>query len=255
MYNIIKNMQIHSLSKKIAILLVVLFSASSIFAKEPKEPRLEDKLTALKKDARVYRDQGLACQRSGDLESALSFYQKSIQLDPTYVVAYNDLGVIYEAKGQVDRAEETYLRAIATDPTYLNSYTNLALLYEGKRDLHRAEEFWEKRAELGSGDDPWTNKANERAEEISLILSKRPLEDLREKEILRLTERVSKPRTVFTYDDKSMSRKHFSKANEFYNKREYAAAVKEALDAQQYDPTNKEIEQFIEKVQLRALSE
>jgi tetratricopeptide (TPR) repeat protein len=176
-------------------------------------------------------------------------------MDSSFATAYNDAGVVYEAKGQIDRAEGAYLKAISIDPAYLSSYANLALLYEGKRDLAKAAEFWKKRAELGSLDDSWTNSARERGEELSLILSKTPLEDLKEKEILGLTKRMSKPRTLFTQDDASLGRMHFMKAHEFYNKRDFASAVKEASDAQQFDLANKEIEEFIEKVQLRALSE
>ncbi len=254
-YNNFKNMHIYSSSKKIAILilaLLVLFFTSLIFAKEP---NIEDKLTVLQKEARLYRDQGLAYQRNGDLEGALSFYQKAVELDPSFAVAFNDLGVIFEAKGQTDRAEESYLRAIAIDPTYLSVYTNLALLYENKRELEKAAAFWKKRAELGSPDDSWTKNARERAGEIGLILSKTPMQDLKEKEILRLTEKMSKPRTQFSRDDLGLARMHFAKAEECFLKRDYATAIKEALDAQQFDPTNEEIEKFIEKVQLRALSE
>jgi len=254
-YNNLKNMHIYSFSKKIVILilaLLALFSTSLIFAKEPNS---EDKLTVLQKEARIYRDQGLACQRNADLVGALSFYQKAVELDPSFAVAFNDIGVVSEARGQIDMAEENYLKAISIDPGYLSAYTNLALLYENQRELKKAAQFWKKRAELGSPDDPWTKNARERAEEISLILSKTPMQDLKEKEILRLTEKMSKPRTPFTRDDLGLARMHFAKAGECFLKRDYATAIKEALDAQQFDPTNEEIEKFIEKVQLRALSE
>ena len=245
-------MHIYSFSKKIAILMLVLFSTSLIFAKEPSP---QEKLIELQKQARLYHDQGLAYQRNGDLDGALSFYQKAIELEPSFAEVFNDIGVIVEAKGQIDRAEENYLKAIAIDPTYLSTYTNLALLYESKRDLEKASYFWKKRAELGPPDDSWTKKAKERADEIDLILSKTPMRDLKEKEILRLTNKMSKPITPFTRDDLGLAHMHFAKAEECFLKRDYATAIKEALDAQQFDPTNEEIEKFIEKVQLRALSE
>lgn len=240
------------LLKKTIFLIILLFSACLAFAKEPSS---EQELTSLQKEARVYRDQGLACQNRGNLDTALNFYQKAVELDSGFAIAYNDLGVVLEAKGQIDRAEAAYRRAIAIDPAYLSSYTNLALLYEEKREIAKAAECWKKRANLGSQDDPWTKNAGERFEELSLILSKTPLEDLKEKEVLGLTEKMSKPRTMFTHEDASLAYKHMMKANEYFERREFAAAVKEALDAQQFDPTNKEIEKFIEKVQLRALSE
>ena len=99
----------------------------------------KNKLSETQAMAREYREQGLAFQRQGDPVTALSFYQKAVELDPAYAVVYNDLGVVYEAMRFIDRAEESYLKAVKLDPEYLSAYTNLALLYENKRDLEKAE--------------------------------------------------------------------------------------------------------------------
>ena len=69
----------------------------------------EKNLSELQKQARSYRAQGLELQCIGNMDAAMSLYQKAIELDPAYPVAYNDLGIIYEAKGLIDRAEESYL--------------------------------------------------------------------------------------------------------------------------------------------------
>lgn len=224
----------------------VLFLAGSLFAKDEKD--------GLYLQARSYRQAGLECQRVGNLSEAMALYQKAVAVDPSYGEVYNDLGVIYEALGSVDKAEECYLKSLKIDPAYTSVYTNLALLYENKRDLEKAAFYWGKRAQIGSSDDPWTQKAASRLKDIRVVLSKNPIADLREQDVIGLMNDVAADKSVIGKDDKTVSRKHFQKAQECFKKGDLATAIKEALDAQYLDPDNKEIEAFIEKAELRALS-
>ncbi|MBU0548288.1 MAG: tetratricopeptide repeat protein [Candidatus Omnitrophica bacterium] len=203
---------------------------------------------AFSDQARKYREEGLENQRVGNLPAAMSLYQKAIALDPAYAVAYNDLGVIYEAAGFTDRAKESYFKAIKVDPAYLSAYTNIALLYEEQRDLERAAFYWAKRAELGSLDDPWTQKAASRFKDIRTVLSNRPVADAREEDILGLIKDVSVYKSVFNKADKVQAQNHLRKANQYYKKRKLTVAIKEALQAQDLDQANSEIKEFIEKI-------
>ncbi len=191
----------------------------------------------------------------GNLDAAMALYQKAVACDPSYAIVHNDLGIVYEAKGMLERAEESYLKAIQTDPHFLSPYSNLAILYENKLDLNKAMIYWEKRAQMGLADDPWTKRARKRLKDIRLVLSDRPLEDIREREVAGFLRDVENKKRVFGEGKKGKSAVLFEKARMSYEAGEYAAAIKEALDAQQLDPSNKEIETFIEQVQLRALSE
>lgn len=212
-----------------------------------------DGLAEIQKQARSYRAQGLQSQGAGDIDTAMSMYQKAVQLDPYYAPAYNDLGVIYEGLGLVDSAEENYLRALQIDPNYLSAYTNLALLYEDKRDLEKAAFYWSKRAELGTLDDSRTQKAITRLRDIRAVLSPRPLSDLREQDVLELMKDVCVYKTTLGQDDLAMAGEHFSRAKDYYKRGKNAAAIKEALDAQYLDPKNEEIETFIEQTRTREL--
>jgi Flp pilus assembly protein TadD len=215
--------------------------------------REEKKLTELQKQARMYRRQGLEMQNTGNLDTAMTLYQKAIELDPNYAMAYNDLGIIYEAKGLIDLAEENYLESIKIDPMFLSTYSNLALLYENKRDLEKAAFYWEKRAQLGALNDPWKQKARQRVADIRSVISKMPLEDAREQEVIGLMKDVAVYKSRLRKDNKALSQEHFEKAKRSYNKGDFVTAIKEALDAQYLDPANEEIEKFIEKAQTRAL--
>ena len=219
-----------------------------------KEQKELESLTQLQLEARAYRDQGLKYQQIGNIDAALGFYQKAIELDSLFAVAYNDLGVIYETKGETDRAEESYLSAIKIDPSYLSACTNLALFYENKRDFNKAAIYWGKRAALGSPEDPWTEKAKKRLEDIQFVSSRTPLRDSREHEVVEFLKEVANKKALLKNDDKALAREHFSKSKKSYDKQDYPTAIKEALDAQQLDPDNPEIQNFIDKAQVRALT-
>ena len=139
--------------------------------------------------------------------------------------------------------------------SYLSSYTNLALLYEERREFGKAAYCWKKRSELGDFNDPWTKKAQKRFEDIRLSFSQNPVKDFEEQDILKLAKDISNEKYILRHDDRALARKHFDNAKSSYAKSNYAKAVKEALDAQYLDPENKDIMEFIEKVQHRALSE
>jgi tetratricopeptide (TPR) repeat protein len=211
-------------------------------------------LTNLQKEARMYRCQGLKLQNAGDLDSAMSLYQKAAVIDPTYAAVFNDMGIIHEARGLTDKAEENYLRCITIEPYFLSAYTNLALLYENTRQIEKAAACWERRASLGSPDDPWTKKASQRYNDIRLVLSDKPFDEAKEQEIVGLMKDVMSRKALLSRDDKALAKSFLKKAKYSYKKGDYVAALKLAVDAGQLDPTNKEIREFEHKVQTRLLS-
>lgn len=230
-------------------------SLCPLFAQnEPVKPAVQNNPNALQEQARQYRQAGLENQRMGNLPAAMSLYQKAIAIDPGYAVAYNDLGVVYEAANFPERAEESYLKSIKIDPDYSSAYTNLALFYENQRDLEKAAYYWAKRSALGSPDDPWAQKAASRLKDIRLVLSNRPIADQREEDVLGLMKDAAVYKSVLNKDDKALAQVHFLKAKQSYNRGDLATAIKEALDAQYLNQNNPEIEAFIEKAELRALS-
>ncbi len=205
------------------------------------------KLTAAIKEA-------LEAQDLDEANPEIKEFIERIDADPASAVAYNDLGVIYEAAGFPDQAEDVYLKAIRFDPTLLSAYVNIALFYEKQRDLEKAEFYWAKRAELGSPENPWKEKAANRVKDIRAVLSSSPVADAREAEVLGLIKDVAKYKSAVNRNDKALSQDHFYKAKQSFNKGDLATAIKEALDAQYLDQDNPEIEAFIEKTELRALS-
>jgi len=250
------------ISKLLLAVLVALFLTSLCGAAEVKKSTTNfnsgktDKqaLSVLREEARRYRQEGYDLQRVGDLDSALTFYQKAIELDKDYAVPYNDLGVISEAKGNDVAAEECYLQAIKIDPEFLSAYTNLALFYENKGDKDKAYTYWKKRAEKGAPEDLWTQKAKQRVGDTDIVNSKDPVGQAREQEILSITSEVKKDKTAIKGNNKTLTQDYFQKAKDAEQKGDDLTALTMAVNASQFDSSNTEIADFIDKIQARLLS-
>jgi len=226
-----------------------------LFAKEPKPFPLAQDLTGSKQEQAIrYRNLGLDCQNAGNLPEALSFYQKSIAIYPNFESVYNDIGVVYEAMGYQDRAEESYLKSVQINPGYVSAYTNLALLYENQRNLDKAAFYWEKRAVLGEPGDLWTKRAANRLKDIRMAISGHPFSDSREEDVLKLMKDVSREKARTNKTDVTLAQERFKQAKLSFKNGDIAKATQEALDAEALDQNNPEIEAFIDKAQLRALT-
>ncbi|MEW6170853.1 MAG: tetratricopeptide repeat protein [Candidatus Omnitrophota bacterium] len=224
----------------LSLILILILGVSLCFA------------SALKEEAIIYRQKGFEAQSSGDLDTAMKFYQKALEFEPYYPGVYNDLGVVFEAKGWNGRAEQFYLKAIEIDPKYTNPYTNLALLYTKKGDLRKASAYWKKRAEMGSPLDPWTIKAQE---EYHKIANAYP--DMKnviiEQEAIELVDTVSRQKQLQAAHPEIAAKENLRRAKYYYKQQEYASALRELLNAQRLDPHNKEINKLIEIIQKKIL--
>jgi superkiller protein 3 len=86
--------------------------------------------------------------KQGELEAAITYYQKAIQLDPKLADAYNGLGVVLYKQGELEAAITYYQKAIQLNPKYAKAYNNLgnALYYQGKLD--EAITYYQKAIQL-----------------------------------------------------------------------------------------------------------
>lgn len=248
----------HTPYRKIQIIALLAFALGYtpfLFAQERfKESALSfDPIVNPPQQARDYRSQGYTMQRAGNLDGAMQMYRKAIEIDPSYVVCYNDLGIIYEEKGLLDQAEDCYLKATKVDPAYPSSYSNLALFYENKRDLTKASYYWQKRLEVGSADDPWTEKAKQHLQDMAALTDVNS-QASREQEVLSLAREVQSERLRTQKDNKELAKVYFNKARLHYRQGNELAAYQEASNAYQLDPDNAQIQEFVDKIKIRQLS-
>lgn len=95
-------------------------------------------------------DVGDRKRSSGSLSTAISYYQKAIQLDPTNAQVYNNLGSVHAQQGNLGRAIELFQKAIDLDSTYTDAFYNLAMAYNEKGKKKQSRELMQRAALLGS---------------------------------------------------------------------------------------------------------
>lgn len=80
---------------------------------------------------------------------SVSAYKRAIELDPRSVDARMGLGEVYEDKGLYKEAIEEYRRVMELEPRHTGALYNLALAYE-KVDPRESASLWERYIELAS---------------------------------------------------------------------------------------------------------
>lgn len=74
--------------------------------------------------ARAHTDLGAAYLQQGKFEIALSEFNESAQIDPSYAPAYNGLGLVYAALGEDAKADANYKKSIELQPKNSESHNN-----------------------------------------------------------------------------------------------------------------------------------
>lgn len=74
--------------------------------------------------ARAHTDLGAAYLQQGKFEIALSEFNESAQIDPSYAPAYNGLGLVYAALGEDAKADANYKKSIGLQPKNSEAHNN-----------------------------------------------------------------------------------------------------------------------------------
>ncbi|MBD3245793.1 MAG: tetratricopeptide repeat protein [Candidatus Omnitrophica bacterium] len=194
---------------------------------------------AMQEQARQYREAGYRHQSAGDLQRALQYYQKAVQMDPTYAEVVNDLGVVYEAMGDLGRAEELYKKTLTIDSSYLPAYTNLAFLYEKKGDVTEATYYWKKRYELGNKGEYWREVARQHLLRLGTYPQIR--QEMLEKKAARLSKEMVYQREQKRLQRNQEAKLHYDIGTNLVINGDYSQALKEFRTALATNPPDKEL--------------
>ncbi len=99
--------------------------------------------------SKAYVNLGVAYADKGNHDNAILYYQKTIELNPQYSKAYINLGLAYYAKGNIDKAIQLYEKAIELNPQYSKAYRNMGTAYNEKGNTKKKVEYYIKAAQLG----------------------------------------------------------------------------------------------------------
>lgn len=199
----------------------------------------------MREEAVDHRNKGYLAHKSGDLDTAMAYYQKAISLDSYYATAHNDLGVLYEEKGWFERAEQEYKKTLEINPNYPNTHSNLALLYEKLGQREKAIFHWAKRSEVGRPNDPWTQRAKER-------LMRFPPEEVERIRTTGLIEEMVQEKEQQIEEDAALASKLREQGLAYYKKGEYGKALTAFEQALKYTPRDNELARLREETESKA---
>jgi tetratricopeptide (TPR) repeat protein len=100
------------------------------------------------KNAAGFVELGWNVEKSGRLEEAFALYNKALEYDPKYAMAYKHRAINYTRRGAFDQAIADFNKAIEYDPKHASSYYNLGNLYMGALDYNKAIDNFSKAIEL-----------------------------------------------------------------------------------------------------------
>ncbi|MCF7875150.1 MAG: tetratricopeptide repeat protein [Candidatus Omnitrophica bacterium] len=200
--------------------------------------------------SRKYRKKGYRLQSMGDLEAALPFYQKAVEIDPGYVQAYNDLGVLYEMEGVLGEAEQYYKQALAIDPDFMPAHTNLAFLYEKKNNIKKATDHWKKRYIKGKKGDYWKEVARQHLLKLGTYPEVR--KEMMEEKAASLSRELIYQREQKRLEVLEEAKLHFKLGERAFQEKDYPVAIKELRKVLSLNPSDLELKTKARKVFKRA---
>ncbi len=95
-------------------------------------------------DAEKCLEDGVAAYKAGDLDKAIEFLRRGVQIDPLAYRLHFHLALLYGKKGSIYEGIQELERAIELNPKHFPALKNLAVLYEKAGFRHKAAEMWER---------------------------------------------------------------------------------------------------------------
>ncbi|MFQ6039126.1 MAG: tetratricopeptide repeat protein [Candidatus Aminicenantales bacterium] len=98
------------------------------------------------KDPRYQYNVGLVYLQNGNLDQAITYFNRSLLLRPNFDLALNALGLAYFMKGQFEKAQEYFLKCLQVNPNFTEARNYLGSVYQEMGLLDKAEEEFRKAA-------------------------------------------------------------------------------------------------------------
>ncbi|MEM8893763.1 MAG: tetratricopeptide repeat protein [Bacteroidota bacterium] len=117
--------------------------------KNEKALRRANDLIRKTNSAKAYHLRGYYFSLINESALALEDYDKSIELDPTYVHAYFDRAHSHFVSGQSDKAVEDYNKVIQIDPNFVEAYLNRGTVRLEQGNTRGACRDWDTAGSLG----------------------------------------------------------------------------------------------------------
>ncbi len=91
-----------------------------------------------------FNELGLVREDAGDLDGALSAFQRAVALAPSVAALHLNIGRIYDLKGMPKDSIAAYETALRIDPDYSDAWNNIGVVYLEANDYDKALAAFEK---------------------------------------------------------------------------------------------------------------
>ncbi|OGC08091.1 hypothetical protein A2V82_05095 [candidate division KSB1 bacterium RBG_16_48_16] len=92
---------------------------------------------------KAYYGEGLALTKLRRYEEAIGAFEKAVELSPSYDEAYAAMGSTYDDIGKLDEAIASYQKAVEINPTSKTSIYNLGGVYKKAKDNRNAIKYFQ----------------------------------------------------------------------------------------------------------------
>ncbi len=103
-----------------------------------------NKSIAFEDDYETYVNMGNAFAAKKDYHSALAAFQRAINREPGYTLAYFDIGLAHSEMKNYPMAIKAFSKALELDPAFYDAYRNLAIAYYVEGDYKNALQNFQK---------------------------------------------------------------------------------------------------------------
>jgi CheY-like chemotaxis protein len=104
----------------------------------------ERDIEAVSADAEKLLEDGVNAYKAGNLDLAISYLSKGVQIDPLAYRLHFHLALLHGKKGSIYEGISELEKAIELNPRHFPALKNLAVLYEKAGFRHKAVEMWER---------------------------------------------------------------------------------------------------------------
>ncbi len=104
------------------------------------EESYQKALGVRREDPVAHYNLGVVLFETGNLDGALTHFERSAFAEPARPEAWNNLAIVLCAKGYLDQAESAARRALESDPAFAPAYNNLGLVLDALRRPPEARE-------------------------------------------------------------------------------------------------------------------
>jgi tetratricopeptide (TPR) repeat protein len=95
-------------------------------------------------DAQEALQRGISFHQTGQLDEAIQWYRKVLDIQPKNIAAFCNIGVVLQSQGKLSEAIVSYKKAISIKPDYASAYSNLGYALQEQGELEEAVSSYKK---------------------------------------------------------------------------------------------------------------